>query len=109
MRKAGAMLLGFGVGLGMTLLYVPQSGEAFRRRITRKADDAVGKVTEAVNEAVQPLVTAVEEAEAVLKDAVDRKEIPSVAEVIGTAKDAYEGQKAWQQATEDVAPLEKAS
>src|SRR5689334_22968494 len=84
MRKAGAVLLGFGVGLGITLLYVPQSGERFRRRFARQADEAIGKATNAV----EPLVTAAEEAGTVLKDAVERREVPSVAEVIGTAKDA---------------------
>jgi hypothetical protein len=96
MRNAGALLLGFGTGLGFTLLFTPYSG--------RKTQELIGRK---LRYKIHPLVAAGEEVVDEIKSLPD-KGITHVGDVIAAAKSAYAGDKAWQDTIENVRPLDQA-
>lgn len=98
----GTFLLGLAVGAGLALLFAPESGEATRRRISRKvkqardaAEDAVGEVTDRVGDTFEAARQRVEEKIDEARSTIEMKK-----EQVQRAMQA--GREAAEQAREDL-------
>jgi gas vesicle protein len=66
-----ALLLGFGIGAAAGLLLAPQSGEASRKWISKKARKGMDQASRAVEDAVSMTSDAIDKGKDRVADAVD--------------------------------------
>jgi gas vesicle protein len=83
-RIAWALLVGFGIGAAAGLLLAPQSGEASRRWLSRRARRGLDQASEAIEGAVERTTEAIDRGREKVADAVD-----ATMKAVDTTKKAY--------------------